>query len=353
MTKPSQEKPKAPSITPVPNPKEGVKKLKMPGIRFRKYLITNECNPVFLGSLQFFHTFKGIESFSPGLASPRDYPGIRCSSRREEALISSARNSMRLLTSVAMGFIESLNPERVASPLSMSLGPLLSNGRGTIAAILFALLSSTAALRADLILEQQSSDTNGTHTGILKLHGDKMRLDQPDNGISVIVDLKSRDSITLLTSNKTYLNRFGSEVRWQMDEERKYTHGTNDLDFPPARPVDTGKSETVNGRVTEIFTWSGVHGLKETLWVATNFPNYDAIRAELIKLDRFNDSGPHRNAQPELSLLPGMVMKSESLLKGHTLTTTLVSVKMEPVDASLFVLPKDYSPWERQEKKAP
>jgi len=50
--------------------------------------------------------------------------------------------------------------------------------------------------------------------------------------------LKTRDSITLLTTNKTYLRKFGSAVRWQMEEERKYTHGTNEMDAPPAPAMD-------------------------------------------------------------------------------------------------------------------
>jgi len=234
-----------------------------------------------------------------------------------------------------------------AGPLPRGAG----NSHSVLLGLLLALLFSTAAVRADLILEQQSGETNHFHLDSLKLHGDKMRLDQPDNSLSVIVDLKTRDSITLITTNKTYLRKFGSEVRWEMEEDLKYTHGTNEMDAPPARPVATGKSELVSGQAAEIYTWSGAHGLKETLWVATNFPNYDLIQAELAKVDHFNDTGPHRNAQPELSLLPGMVLKRSSTRKGHTMTTTLVSVKVGPVDAALFELPKDYSPWKPAEKK--
>lgn len=240
-----------------------------------------------------------------------------------------------------------LKSARVAPPPATFPGSLPSIGSCGRIAILLALWFSTAALRADLILEQQTGDTNRTHVAILKLHGEKMRLDQPDNGISVIIDLKTRDSITLLTSNRTYLRKFGSEVRWEMEEERKLTHDTNQLDAPPALPVDTGKSEIVKDRPTEIYTWAGANGETETLWVATNFPNYGAIRVELAKLDRFDAAGPHRNAQPELSRLPGMVIKSERAIKGRTAITTLVSVKVQPVDASLFELPADYSPWKR------
>jgi hypothetical protein len=206
-------------------------------------------------------------------------------------------------------------------------------------------------LRADLVLEQQSSDTNRTRTAILKLHGDKMRLDQPDDGLSIIVNLKTRDSYTLLNTNKTYLFKFGSEIRWEMSEERKYTGGTNDMDRPAAPAVATGRSETVNGHDTEIYSWSGAHGLTETLWVAKKFPDYDAIKTELAKVDKFNDTGPHRNAQPELSRLPGMVIKTVIAAKGRTATNTLVSVKLEPLDAALFELPSGYSQWKRAGKK--
>ena len=115
---------------------------------------------------------------------------------------------------------------------------MLSKAGWWKAAVLLTFCFFTAALRADLILEQQTSDTNSTHAATLKLHDDKMRLDQPESSLSVIVDLKTRDSITLLTTNKTYLRKFGSAVRWQMEEERKYTHGTNDMDAPPAPAMD-------------------------------------------------------------------------------------------------------------------
>jgi hypothetical protein len=122
------------------------------------------------------------------------------------------------------------------------------------------------------------------------------------------------------------------------------------MDKPPAPAVATGKFERVNGYDTEIYNWSGAHGLTETLWVAKTFPNYDAIKPELARLDWFNDTGPHPNAQPELSRLPGMVIKSESVIKERKLTTTLVSAKLETVDASLFELPADYVPWKKPDK---
>ena len=203
-------------------------------------------------------------------------------------------------------------------------------------------LFSPLALRADLVLEQQASDADHTQHTTLKLHDDKMRMDEPGEYFSVIVDLNTRDSISLFTNIKKYLKRSGAEIRQQMEKE-KQAGNSNEPTAPPAPAVDTGNSASVNGLNTEIYTWQGANGLVETLWVATNFPNYAAIKTELVKLDKFNATGPHPNAQPPLSSLPGMVIKSESLFKGHKATTTLESVKLEPVAPSLFELPSDYT----------
>jgi hypothetical protein len=213
---------------------------------------------------------------------------------------------------------------------------------------LAALAAGLVAVRADLVMEQESGITNVTDRVTVKMHGDKMRMDQQDgNGraLSVIVDLNTRDSITLMPKEKMFLKRSGAEGRQIIETGRAAAHGTNDMDNPPAPPVNTGLTAKVGGYDTGIYQWSGAGGLTETLWVATNFPGYSAIQTELGKIDRFNASGAHRNAQPELGLLPGMVVKAEKTVNGRKTIITLVSAKVEPVPASLFELPADYSPW--------
>lgn len=216
--------------------------------------------------------------------------------------------------------------------------------------ILFALAGiCPLVVRADLILQQQSVDTNGTHVLTMKLHADKMRLDSSDSPMVAIVDLTTHDSLTLVTTNQTYLELYGAILQKKLAQEKQETRGTNDMDQPPAPATATGKTETVNGYDTEIYQWSGALGIKQTLWVAKNFPNFEAIRWELAKLDLFNDTGPHRNAQPVLSRLPGMVIKSEASLQGRSATTTLVTVQVEPVDPGIYQLPPGYTHWKRPE----
>ena len=204
-----------------------------------------------------------------------------------------------------------------------------------------------AAARADLTIAQQSGDNTVTNYAIVKVHGDKMRLDQSNTRggqFSVVVDLNTHDSITLMPKLKMYLKRSGAEVRAQIEAGNK-TEATNDVNLFPARCLDTGKSEILVGAATEIYTWTGAHGMSKTLWVATNFPNFESIRKEIAKIDQFNVTGPHRNVQPQMSLLPGMVLKNQTAVSGITNTVFLVSVKQEPLDPSLFELPPDYVPW--------
>ena len=78
---------------------------------------------------------------------------------------------------------------------------------------------------------------------LTQIHGDKMRLDvsKDTNSIIVLVDLDTRDSLTLMPATKTYLKRTGVELRRQAELRRKAA-GTNapDLDAPTAPGVATG-----------------------------------------------------------------------------------------------------------------
>jgi Domain of unknown function (DUF4412) len=212
-------------------------------------------------------------------------------------------------------------------------------------AVLFILLATT---RADLVMTQQTVNTNGSYLVTVSVRGDKMRMDQKeDDGrhFSVIINLKTRDSITLMPFEKWFLRRPDAEALQQIETERKNSGGTNDMDKLPAPPADTGQTEKINGFDTEIYKWSGAHGIAETLWVATNFPDYENIKKELARLDQFNTSGLHPNLQPELGALPGMVVKTEKSADGNKSVSTLVSANEKSVDPSLFEIPADFSPW--------
>ncbi len=215
--------------------------------------------------------------------------------------------------------------------------------------VLATVLLAAVAARADLEIVQMASDTNAPFPATLRLRGDKLRLDQQQNtngSYAVIIDLNTRDSFTLLPKEKKFLKRSGTQILKDLALDKKlFGGGTNELYLPPAQARATGRIESVGDYDAEIYSWSGAGHTTQTLWVAKNFPDYEKIRAELAKLDRFNAAGPHPGAQPELSPLPGMVVQSEISVGDRKIKVRLVSAKILPLDAELFVVPADYLPW--------
>jgi len=233
--------------------------------------------------------------------------------------------------------------------LKKAAEPATVGGMTRWVVVLLLLLFCVPTLWADLVMEQEYSTTNVIGHSMLKVHDDQMRMDTWDfssNAFSVIIDLKTLDSYTLMPTTKTYRRRLGADTR-RLTESRD---ANDEMNRPPATPVDTGKAEKVGGYDTEVYTWSGAHGRSETLWVATNYPNFAAIRKDLARVDQFDDIGPHRNFQPQVSELPGVVVKAQVTTAGKEPTLiTLVSAKVEPLDRSLFDLPADYVPWHPKE----
>ncbi|HUA68457.1 MAG TPA: DUF4412 domain-containing protein [Candidatus Saccharimonadales bacterium] len=214
----------------------------------------------------------------------------------------------------------------------------------------FALALSLVAARADLVLKQniESSMLNGTITTQIK--GDKIRVDipsSPQGSMSTIMDLSSGDSVTLLHQQKTAMKFPGTEVK-QMVENMKAA-GTN---APPPQFHDTGKAEKVGEYDTEVYSWSSPDGVNQTVWVAKNFPDYAQIKVQMDKLNDSQVAQLTRGTAPDVGALPGMVVKTQMEMNGQKITSTLVSAKEEPVDASIFQTPKDYQEMTQQAPSA-
>ena len=173
----------------------------------------------------------------------------------------------------------------------------------------------------------------------MKVRGTKIRLDlyagQP-RAISTIKDLNTGDIVTLMHNQKMFLKTPGAPTK----QARPASTGAA-ANVKPPKPRDTGKSEKMGGYDTKIYTWSNSRGIIGTAWVAKNFPNFAQIRTDLAALDK-SPSGTNNDMSPELSTLPGMVVKSQVSGGGQTITAILVSAKEEPIDASLFQTPRDY-----------
>lgn len=215
--------------------------------------------------------------------------------------------------------------------------------------LIWFVMTAAAAARADLVMHEQAELEGVTNliSITVKIHGDKIRQDLyglPTGDMSLIKDAKTGNTIVLLHQQKLF---------------SKPNAKTTDTQSPEAalsKPKATGNSATVGGYDAQVYTWAadrnlwnGTNGMIETLWVAKDFPNFDKIKFDLVKLDRANISFPGKGMQPEISTLPGMVLKSNMIAKigeaVETITITLLTAKEEPVDPADFEVPNDYKEW--------
>src|ERR1700722_7822533 len=190
----------------------------------------------------------------------------------------------------------------------------------------FLIVFSTVAVRADLVMQYQSILSNETNIFTTKIHGDKIRDDSDDSsGISFIKDANTGDMTILWNKSKTFIKRSGTIA---IEGIKKMNKQSGDA---KRKLLDTGKSEKVGKYNAEIYILSDTNGDTVNYWVTKDFPNYQHIKPYLATFDKANFAGMGKNTPFELSKLPGMVVKSESVSAILAHTRTLISVKEESI----------------------
>ena len=200
-----------------------------------------------------------------------------------------------------------------------------------------ALLLSFVAARADFVIEQKV-DGLGQQSGniTVRIKDTKARAELSPQ-ISYIIDGASGESITLMHTQKGFMKVSAEQGKALLQKMQK-TAGTSGT---PAKPVNTGQKENVDQWPAEIFTWSS-GTLAVRYWVARDFPNAAAIQTAMDKARAGGLGALNKNLLPSNSDFPGMVVKTEMKTKGKVVTSTILSVKEEPVDAKQFEIPADY-----------
>jgi hypothetical protein len=211
--------------------------------------------------------------------------------------------------------------------------------------VLVAFVFTIAAARADLVMEQKIDSAMIKGNITTKIKGDKVRVDiptTPQGAISTIMDVNTGDSVTLMHGQKAVIKISSAEIRQMAENMKKARANGAATNAEPPKFHDTGKAEKVGDYSTEIYTWSGPNGANQTVWVAKNFPNYARIKVQMDKLSNSPVAQMSKDTSPDVGALPGMVVKTQMEMNGQKVTSSLVSVKEESVDASIFEAPKDY-----------
>jgi hypothetical protein len=199
--------------------------------------------------------------------------------------------------------------------------------------LFFAIFGMTVA-RADLHVEIGLIGLNPTNVlmGVVdRIKGNKCRQDiffEGQNAESQIINMNTGEGFQLVPDKKT-------AVKTSVDQSMR----TNQIAIDAIK--DTGEKEIVDGYDAEIYTYSSSTGGDFTLWIAKGFPNFEIIKSELIKRDRLNMAT--RSGLFHLSTLPGMLLKCHAAITPTNAPPFRVLINEEPIDESIFEVPKDYT----------
>lgn len=188
---------------------------------------------------------------------------------------------------------------------------------------------------ADLTVVQKTEGSMNAKELTLRIKGDKARADITPQ-ISMITDLATGDTLSLNHTAKTMVRIPGTEAA----KMRELSAGLKPGAEPP-KLTPTQRKEKVDNHDCQVFTWR-VGELEVTDWIDPTYADWKTVLGEL---QRFQNAGLANSAQPlmpPLDQFPGMVVKREMNHKGTKTTSTLVSVKTDPLDAKIFETPEGY-----------
>jgi len=213
-----------------------------------------------------------------------------------------------------------------------------------------ALLASGSSLFADLVITQKVEGAGQVGDVVVKIKGDKIRADLPKD-VSSITDTATGEVINLMHAQKSYLRISPEQARAMLERMQQRVANAQGVPTGPAKLQPANRKEKVGEWDTEVFT-TKIGSLEITYWVAKDFPNYAQVNESMMKIQQASLGGLNKGFAPSPQDFPGMPVKTEMSMGGDKkkITSTILSVKEEPVDASVFELPKDYKEIELRQR---
>jgi Domain of unknown function (DUF4412) len=216
----------------------------------------------------------------------------------------------------------------------------LANNMRISIALLWSAFAVLNSARADLTIIQKVEGAGQDRDATVKIKGDKERIDSAGNP-SQIIDGKSGDMINLQNDSKTYMKISAEQIKAAAEMINKF--GSDQKSKPKLTP--TGKKEKINGYDTAEYLYEAPQ-FKVSFWVASNYPG----ATEILKEMQGPMSGAWKQSSmgmPEYTDFPGLPIRTVISMQGNNMTTTITSIKKDPVNAAEFEIPKGF-----QEMKA-
>ena len=209
-----------------------------------------------------------------------------------------------------------------------------------IASVLFPLLA-----RGDLTIVQTIDGSAEAGQVTIKIKGEMMRADVGAH-VATIFDGKSGEVITLMNDGKTAVRMSADKIKAAAAMMKRFTSEAANNETRKFTP--NGQKEIIDGYETEQYVYDGPD-LKTSCWLAKKYPKADEILGQLraIKSDAWDAA---KLSLPDVRELPGIPLRTQTIFKkglavtesGKEITTTIRSIKLDPVNEAEFVVPKDF-----------
>src|SRR6267142_5966368 len=196
--------------------------------------------------------------------------------------------------------------------------------------------------RADLTIIQRVDGAGQNGDVIVKIKGDKERIDAPSQPTRII-DGKTGEKIDLMNEKKSFMRISAEQMKAAAETINKFDESKQSS---ASKLTPTGKKETVSGYETEEFVYETPR-FKASFWVATKYPD----AAGILKQMQAPMSGawkPSNMGMPDYTDFAGLPLKTVISIGTNQVVTTIVSIKKDPISAAEFDIPKDF-----QELKKP
>jgi hypothetical protein len=197
--------------------------------------------------------------------------------------------------------------------------------------------SLIASARADLTIVQKVEGNGPVAEMIIKVKGDKARVEATPEE-TTLFDGKTGEMIRLLNTQKAVVRVSAEKMKAAAEMVNKFApmeKGTGKAKLTPS-----GKKEKISGYESEEYVYE-TPDLKAAYWIAPKYPDGAAILKEMqsLKMDAWS-SGSAK--MPDYSDFPGVPIKTVVTAGGNQVTSTITSIKREPLSDAEFSVPKDF-----------
>ena len=205
------------------------------------------------------------------------------------------------------------------------------------AAIAFTFLCSA---RADLTIVQRVDGVGQNGDVIVKIKGDKERVDSPSQPTRII-DGKTGEMTDLMNDRKSYVKISAAQIK----AAAASMNLNADKNSNASKLTPTGKKDTISGYETEEYSYE-TPMFKASFWIANKYPG----AADILKQMQAPITGawkPSNMGMPDYTDFSGLPLKTVISVGTNQVVTTIVSIKQDSLNASDFEIPKDFQELKR------